>query len=83
MQDESRAHGKSPTVTRVVDLLEDPIAEPVATPNQIPPAAPQASQAPHHVGPVFQPPSVVSGSRGPQAPQFNPTIQPPMTCGLP
>ena len=67
----------------MVDLLEDLIAEPVATSNQIPPVAPQASQAPHCVGPVFQPPPVVSGSGGPQAPQFNPTIQPPMVCGLP
>ena len=78
-----KSNKKKPTVTQVVDLLEDLIAEPVATPNQIPPAAPQTSQAPHRVGPVFQPPSVVSGSGGPQAPQFNPTIQLPMACGLP
>ena len=78
-----RTNKKKPLVTQVVDLLEDVTAEPVVTPNQIPPVAPRASHVPHHVGPVFQLPPVVSDGGGPQAPQLNPTIQPSLMCGHP
>ena len=67
----------------MVDLLEEVTAEPAATPNQIPPVALQTTHAPHHLGPVFQLPPVVSGNGGPQAPQLNPTIQPSLTCARP